>query len=206
MNPTEYVKNVLVTESTDLEPIKARIDDRMIRLLHGGLGLSSELAELVDAFADPKDDIIDWVNIAEESGDLFWYISVIVNTLGFDPEHISSSESEADKHSLIYKHNVDAMQSALSAAVWCTGNYNDLLKKHLFYGRELNKEKMEQVLGQLCMAVAGICTISGTTSFEARDTNIAKLRARYGDKFTEAAALNRDLETERKILEDGIKE
>jgi NTP pyrophosphatase (non-canonical NTP hydrolase) len=33
------------------------------------------------------------------------------------------------------------------------------------------------------------------------DKNIAKLKARYGDKFTNYAALNRDLKIERSILE-----
>lgn len=33
------------------------------------------------------------------------------------------------------------------------------------------------------------------------DKNIAKLKARYGDKFTEKKAINRDLEIERGILE-----
>jgi hypothetical protein len=39
------------------------------------------------------------------------------------------------------------------------------------------------------------------TSSEARERNIEKLRARYGDKFTEAAALERNLAAERAILE-----
>ena len=34
-------------------------------------------------------------------------------------------------------------------------------------------------------------------------TNIAKLRARYPDKWTQEAALNRDLGAERQILEGG---
>jgi hypothetical protein len=33
------------------------------------------------------------------------------------------------------------------------------------------------------------------------DKNIAKLKARYGDKFSSDRAINRDLETERTILE-----
>jgi hypothetical protein len=33
------------------------------------------------------------------------------------------------------------------------------------------------------------------------DVNIDKLRARYGDKFSSEKAINRDLETERNILE-----
>jgi len=51
------------------------------------------------------------------------------------------------------------------------------------------------------MSISGICFVSGLTISEARDRNISKLKARYGEKFTETAALNRDLETERKILE-----
>ena len=33
------------------------------------------------------------------------------------------------------------------------------------------------------------------------DVNIDKLKARYGDKFSSEKAINRDLETERNILE-----
>lgn len=42
-------------------------------------------------------------------------------------------------------------------------------------------------------------------SFESGlDNNIAKLKARFGDKFTEEGAENRDLDAERKILEKGL--
>ena len=37
------------------------------------------------------------------------------------------------------------------------------------------------------------------------ETNIAKLKARYPDKFTNENAINRDLETEKDILEKGHK-
>ena len=202
MNPNEYEKNVLVTESCDFDAIRSRLGDKMIRLLHAGLGLSSELTELTDAYADPEGEEIDWVNIAEETADLAWYIAVAVNTLGFDHEEISSHESSIEDL-VNYKHSSSALQGALLAAVSTTGDFNDLLKKHIFYGRELNMEKLKETLSRMCLAISGLCVISGTTIEKARETNINKLRARYGDKFTAAAALNRDLETERKILENG---
>lgn len=44
------------------------------------------------------------------------------------------------------------------------------------------------------------------TSFEAiLTTNIEKLRKRFPEKYTDEAAINRDLETERDTLEDGLK-
>lgn len=204
MNPTQYEQNVLITESNDFLAIKGRVDDRMIRLLHAGLGLSSELQELTDAYANSKNEGIDWVNIAEESADLLWYCAVATNAFGFNHEEVSSLEHEANA-SLVGKHSMLCLKAALLAAVCATGEYNDLLKKHLFYGRELNVDKMKKVLQALCLSVSGLCFISGTTIAEARQTNINKLRARYGDKFTAAAALNRDLDVERKILEEGVK-
>ena len=201
MNPTEYEKNVLITESSDFDLIKSRIDDRMIRLLHSGLGFNSELSELSDAYSAPKDDKLDWVNIAEEASDLAWYVAVAVNALGFDHEEISATEHEADR--FIIKNSEPSLRAAILAGVWAAGNYNDLLKKHLFYGKELNLDKMKESLQQLCVAISGLCVVSGTTIEEGRQTNIDKLRARYGEKFTAAAALNRNLEVERKILEEG---
>ena len=190
MKPKEYEKNVLVTESCDFAAIRTRTDDRMIRLLHSGLGMSSELAELEVAL-----DKTDWdlVNISEESGDILWYIAVAVNALGFDHNEISSFE--------VSKKEGYALRDSVNTTVWAVGEFNDLLKKHLFYGRELNTDKLKQNLQQMCMAVSAICIYCDKTPGQTRETNIAKLKVRFKDKFTEAAALNRDLDTERKILE-----
>ena len=202
MKPSEYVKNVLITESCDFPAIKGRIDDKMIRLLHAGLGLSSELSELSLAHPLSFSGNTDWVNIAEECGDLTWYAAIAVNVLGFDHEEISLPESQIHNSGLKL-HSTYSFEDCLLTAVYSIGEYNDLLKKHLFYGKEFDTQRIKFKLQQLCMAIAGLCFVAGTTIEEVRQTNINKLRARYGEKFTEAAALNRDLETERKILEEG---
>ena len=44
----------------------------------------------------------------------------------------------------------------------------------------------------------------GFRDSQLRKTNIDKLAARYGDKFSDYAALNRNLDIERDILEKGI--
>ncbi len=125
MNPTEYVKNAIKTESTDFEAMNERLnDDGLKRLLHAGIGLSTESGEFLDAL---KKHIfygkeLDRVNLAEEVGDLFWYIAIVADELGF---------------------------------------------------------KIEDVM----------------------ERNITKLKARYGEKFSEERAENRDLNTERKILD-----
>ena len=203
----EYEKNVLVTESKDILSIKNRVDDKMIRLLHASLGMSSELAELVDAIVDPKGGNIDWVNVMEESGDLTWYLAVAVNALGLDPAITSSCEEAAREYAKISPLTLPRLSktgalSAIDTTVWAVGNYSDLLKKALFYGKELDMVAMETTVKQIALGIVGICHVSSYSIEDARETNIKKLRARYGEKFTEAAAIERNLEKERSVLEE----
>ena len=89
-----------------------------------------------------------------------------------------------------------------------TGELLDMLKKSIFYGKDIDFVNMEEELGDLLWYVAlaiKIMNLLGyATNFEQiQKKNIAKLKARYGEKFSEDAALNRDLDAERKILKDG---
>lgn len=79
----------------------------------------------------------------------------------------------------------------------------DAVKKQLFYGKELDRVNVIEEVGDVLFYVAILCRELNFTFEEAMDINIKKLKARYGDKFTEEAALNRDLKTEREILERG---
>lgn len=82
-----------------------------------------------------------------------------------------------------------------------SGEIQDQLKKHIFYGKSLDKTNLVEELGDLMWYVGVMCSELDVGLDEVMEKNIAKLKARYGSKFTEAAALTRDLETERKILE-----
>lgn len=82
------------------------------------------------------------------------------------------------------------------------GELMDALKKHIYYGAELDKTNVKEEIGDLLWYVGILCDTLGLTFEEVFETNIAKLKARYGDKFNETGALNRDLKKERGILED----
>lgn len=84
MNPIEYQIKCLKTESADYEKIKLRLATRRnVRLLHGAMGLETEVGELQDAlkkyFFYGKE--IDEVNLKEEIGDCLWYISLLCSEL-----------------------------------------------------------------------------------------------------------------------------
>lgn len=133
MTPEEYREAALRTEALSLDcPVRASAE---IRGLHHAIGIATEAGELLDAF---KKKIyygkhLDLVNIAEEIGDLFWYINGMIDYLNSHPSRPYGSP----------------------AITW------------------------ESIM----------------------ENNIEKLRSRYPQKFTEEKAINRDISSERTLLE-----
>lgn len=78
----------------------------------------------------------------------------------------------------------------------------DVLKKHLFYGKELDIVNLKEELGDILWYMA-IAMKALDTSFEDEMHRvIQKLKKRYTNKYSDDNAINRDLEGERKVLED----
>jgi len=84
-----------------------------------------------------------------------------------------------------------------------SAEFLDALKKHVFYGKELDKVNLKEEIGDLMWYCAiALDQLDGTFD-EVQNTNIKKLKARYPEKFTEKHAEVRNLEAERKILEES---
>lgn len=85
----------------------------------------------------------------------------------------------------------------------CTeaGEAMDALKRHFMYKNHLDSVNLREELGDILWYIGMICERMGWDMSTIMERNIQKLRVRFPDKFTENSALNRDLETERKVLE-----
>lgn len=81
----------------------------------------------------------------------------------------------------------------------------DMLKKHLFYGKPIDRKKVIDEVGDVLFYMAVIIDEIGSSFEEVMIMNVAKLKARFPEKFTEDQAINRDTEKERKILEETLK-
>ena len=81
------------------------------------------------------------------------------------------------------------------------GEFLDALKKHVFYGKDLDTVNLSEEMGDLFWYCALIADELNVDFADVMATNIAKLKARYGDKFCENKAEDRDLAAERSILE-----
>lgn len=77
----------------------------------------------------------------------------------------------------------------------------DALKKTLFYGKELDVTNLKEELGDLAYYLFLTLDAIGADWNEIQQSNVAKLKARFPDKFTNENAINRDLVKERAILE-----
>lgn len=85
----------------------------------------------------------------------------------------------------------------------CTeaGEFMDMLKKHILYGKPIDEVNLKEELGDSQWYSALAADALEAKLIDILQTNIDKLKARYPNKFTEIDALNRDLDKERNILE-----
>lgn len=90
-----------------------------------------------------------------------------------------------------------------AASGLCTesGELLDMLKKHLNYGKDFDRANAIEELGDLLWYVAIACDELGVSIEDIMKINIDKLKARYGEKYSDDRAINRDLKAEREILE-----
>lgn len=84
----------------------------------------------------------------------------------------------------IYKHEDEGRDLAkgLNAALGLAGEageFNDMLKKHVFHGKDLDMEHLKKELGDVCWYIALACEAFGWDLDEILQKNIDKLSARY---------------------------
>ena len=162
---------------------------------HMQMGIITEISELIDVLkkqlAYGKD--IDWVNVKEEIGDAKWYIA---NACIFNNHNFAELIELADKQnnalkSLFDKESLFKMLKNILFDVNNEGTYNDI---NLTFTKE-------NTINLLCVLQVIITKFTTFTLEEVLQTNIDKLSARFPDGFTQYHALNRNLDTEREILE-----
>lgn len=88
------------------------------------------------------------------------------------------------------------------------GELLDALKKAIYYNKPLDLANVSEEVGDIfwyaSQLLALVSKMTGVSPNEILDINTRKLTARYDQKFSEASAIDRDLEVERRILEDGV--
>jgi len=84
-----------------------------------------------------------------------------------------------------------------------TGELCDAIKRAVYYGRELDRTNVIEELGDLCWYLALAIDALGVNWDTVLEANIRKLCLRYGAEFRVEKAVNRDVEAERRAVEDN---
>lgn len=180
---TNYTELALRTESKPTLEMRERLLAN-IRLEHAVLGIVTEAIELQDCMDD--------INLAEECGDLEWYLALIRDAVGL------AAVDEEDEDEMDHYDNIN---DNIKRIVGLAGEMADVIKGFIFYSDPKRFWKLQGHVSEMETCLLVIYGLCKTTRAAVREKNIAKLAKRYGDKFSDFLAVNRDLDAERQILE-----
>jgi len=82
------------------------------------------------------------------------------------------------------------------------GELADVYKKYLAYDKDIDRINVQEELGDIMWYIAGFCETNNFDMDRILKTNLLKLNQRYPNAFTKEDAIIRNLEKERRILEE----
>ena len=171
---------------------------------HMCLGIVGEMGELVDQIkkAYVYGKAIDQVNIIEEVGDVAYYTAGLVQHFPALADWLDSDEL---KQSINYEKLEVARENITRTILLNAMSAANLTADLMMFAdddnlQDANAEQVAKALGTALFATAVLLEVDLS---QACEVNIAKLAKRYGDKYSDYAAVNRDIDAERAVLEAG---
>ena len=161
------------------------------KILHSVIGSLTEVEEILENYVNGEliTDVNKQGSIAEETADIFWYISILYREL-----EITDHQYNIEK-----KNPFEILLDFTKVSL----KFLDLLKKKIYYNKDIDNSLMIDLSSRMYCLMVNFCYQYNTDISNILDKNIDKLRARYGDKFSSEKAINRNLEVEKQILENG---
>ena len=183
----EYVQNALKTESNNFAEISERLTCQLINELYIQSNHSEELGDSEDKY---KKHLFYGKSYKEPHVVDEWSV--------LDDEQITAIKERFTSQNIRLLH---AAMGMITEAV----EFKNAVVAHIFEGKDLDVINLGEELSDSFWYSAIAADALGYSSFnEIMETNIAKLKARYGDKFTSEAAVNRNLDKEVEVLKAGL--
>lgn len=169
-----------------------------IRMAHASLGINNELGEFAELCYEGEPGPDAELKAREELGDMCWYCAMVCDVFEFD--FADMVRASAPLEDVLFSE-VDV---PLNWMMQGAGKIAEHVKKHVFYGKEFQAGKVRDGLRHV---LRGILSFASPFDFE-QDVlapNIAKLKARFPERFSEHDALHRDKRAEYEAMEDDTK-
>ena len=141
---------------------------------------------------------------SSEVKETFEIFAATGETLDNQKRRLFYGKGENLKSDIVENFSIEKLNGNIVHAIYglCTeaGEISEALLKAAKVG-EFDEVNLKEEAGDLLWYLAMLFRELDTDFSEVSTTNINKLKARFPDKFTQEDAYNRDLATERKILE-----
>jgi len=177
-----------------------------LSMLHAAVGIATEAAELEMAVIGIRMSDLKWFglhpkldveNIIEELGDHLFYegaLRIVTGLVQLDEAELSMPASWAMPWSPSYcPYPSEALCNLISMHSVLAGHILDVIKKHVFYRKDLDRDKLRDLLLQDCWVVREMAGLLEIDEDRLRELNIVKLErgpnARYkAGTYSDAAA------------------
>ena len=187
LQTVDYVKNALKTESNDFPAIKERFCDETVYNIY--YELTSQLV---------------YLNRKLDALKKFLFYGKNYNFEGFF-DGLRFPDVKSYQHQYMTDQEVRLLHAALGKLTEAVEFAEGVNKVLLDNQPDFDKTNLLEELADNFWYDAIAVDALGEQSFdEPMKRNIAKLKARYGDKFNEESAINRNLTVERNILEGNV--
>ncbi len=187
---SQYVQDSLRTKSANFQPDSIHPD-----LIHAILGIQTQSAQLLQA---AKKDRIDEINVAEQIGDICWYLAIAYAHFGTvmnDNYYVQPKISQAYLNTQINERvaNLNIL----------SGKLIDILKRSMYYGKGKETpsiKNIESIIDEVWIQCVNLASDIGYNIDDIMNTNINKLKTRFPDKFSTQNVFNRNLQAQRTVL------
>lgn len=112
-----------------------------------------------------------------------------------------SQRTFANRKEPLSEKQTDLLHCAIGLSTEA-GELLDAFKKNIYYGKPLDTVNVGEEIADCMWYISNLCRMAEIDFEKILENNINKLKVRYPEKFTEENALNRNLESERKELEN----
>lgn len=160
---------------------------------HALMLLITETGEIATAIKDHfiYGKPLDLLNVKEEMGDTLWGLNLLLVSSGGKFESLKAMPSGFDRPPVRQIFDLAQMTSDLIDAYY----------SHFKHAPSYFPISVQERSERLFRTLHGLAMFLKIDLQDILESNIRKLQARYGDKYSDVAALNRDLDKEAKALE-----
>lgn len=184
-----------IIEYAPLAMRTAKVMDDRDMLVHGALGVCTEAGEFAMTASNFLNygGLLDRANVMEELGDGAWFTVYVLLSMGIDVPQINFELLKGTVVSAVETNHIDHLSVGVEALAYAAAaeKIGTPVKAHAFYGKDLDRAGVTLACVEVLRQIYKLCLVTGVDFSEMLEGNIAKLKKRYPNKYSDEDALAR---------------